>query len=224
MVSPPPLKIRSDAFGARRLRARRLAGVHQQGGLVHFAGEQRGHGLERARNALFDRGALVGRRLFQHPVDDLGLHARMPDAQPQAPIVARAQLGVDVAQAVVARMAAAELELGLAGQHIELVVDHEDFVGRDLEEARQRGHRFPGEIHERPGLEQPHGLAMQVGARDEAVVAAVVGQREFQFAGERVDPPEADIVARGFVFGARVAQSDEQLDHESDYRDVVISP
>jgi hypothetical protein len=42
---------------------------------------------------------------------------------------------MDVAQAVVAGVAAAELELGLARHHIELVVDHQDFIGLDLEES-----------------------------------------------------------------------------------------
>src|SRR4051812_35164846 len=92
------LERRSDALGARRLGPRRLARVNEQRRLVHFTGEQRGHGLQRARNALLDRGALVGCGLLQYPVHDFGLHARMANTQAQAPVVARAELRVDVAQ------------------------------------------------------------------------------------------------------------------------------
>ena len=55
----------------------------------------------------------------------------------------------DVAQAVVARDAAAELHLRLAGQEIELVVDDQDFLRRDREEARQRGDRPARQVHVR---------------------------------------------------------------------------
>jgi hypothetical protein len=53
----------------------------------------------------------------------------MADADAQPPVVAGAQLRVDVAQAVVAGVAAAELELGLAGHHVEFVVHHQDLLG-----------------------------------------------------------------------------------------------
>ena len=80
------------------------------------------------RRCLLDRLALLGRGLAQHVVDDLGLHARVADAEAQAPVVGAAELGLDVLQAVVSRVAAAELELGLAGQQVELVVGDEDLV------------------------------------------------------------------------------------------------
>ena len=57
------------------------------------------------------------------------LDARMADAQAQPPVVAGAQLRMDVAQAVVAGVAAAELELGLARHHVEFVVHHQDLFG-----------------------------------------------------------------------------------------------
>ena len=52
----------------------------------------------------------------------------MADAEAQAPVVAAAELGVDVVQAVVAGVAAAELELDLAGQQVELVVRDQDLL------------------------------------------------------------------------------------------------
>src|SRR5688500_1307763 len=78
---------RSACFGrARRLGPRWLAGVHDLRGLVHFAGQQQGRRLERAVYALQDGFALVGGRLAQHPVDHLGLHAGVADADAQAPV------------------------------------------------------------------------------------------------------------------------------------------
>jgi hypothetical protein len=98
-------------------------------------------------------------------VHHLGLDAGVANAQAQPPVVPRAQLGVDVAQAVVARMAAAALELGLAGHDVEFVVDHQDFFWADLEEARQCCHRLARQVHEGLRLQQPHGLALHRGAR-----------------------------------------------------------
>ena len=71
----------------------------------------------------------------------------MADAEAQPPEVRRAELRGDVAQAVVAGDAAAELHLRLAGQEIELVVDDEDFVGRDREEARAAADRPARQVH-----------------------------------------------------------------------------
>ena len=64
---------------------------------------------------------------------------------------------MDVLQAVVAGVRAAELELDLAGQQVELVVDDEDLARLDLEEARQRRHRLARKVHEGRRLEQPDG-------------------------------------------------------------------
>jgi hypothetical protein len=38
--------------------------VHDEGGLVHLAGQQRRHGLQRAVDAVLDGFALVGRGFF----------------------------------------------------------------------------------------------------------------------------------------------------------------
>jgi hypothetical protein len=70
------------------------------------------------------------------------LAAGVAYAQAQAPVGGAAELGMDVAQAVVAGMAAVELELGLAGRDIELVVCDQNFLRGDFVKARQRGHRL----------------------------------------------------------------------------------
>src|SRR5256885_1429167 len=140
MIRRPP---RSTLFpyttlfrSACGLGAWRLGGVDQQGCLVHVAGLQFGPGLEGVGDAVLDQLALVGRGLLENPVGDFGLVARMAYADAQPPVVGRAQLGMDIAQAVVATVAAAALELDLAGLEVQFVMDHEDLLGLDLEEAR----------------------------------------------------------------------------------------
>ena len=120
---------------------------------------------------------------------------------------------MDVAQTVVAGVAAAKLELGLPGHDVQLVMRHQDFLGRNLEKPGQGGHRFAGQIHEGQRLQQPDGLPVHRGAGHLAVVAFVQTERHLQLARERFNPPEAGVVARGFVFGAGVAQANKQFDH-----------
>ena len=67
----------------------------------------------------------VGQDMADHPL----LVAGMADADPDALELARAQAGVDAAQAVVAGDAAAQLDPHLAGGEVELVVEDDD-VGR----------------------------------------------------------------------------------------------
>ena len=60
----------------------------------------------------------------------------------------------DVAQAVVAGDAAAELHLRLAGQEVELVVHDQDLLRRDREEARERRDRAARLVHVRRRLQR----------------------------------------------------------------------
>src|SRR5258708_982867 len=94
-------------------------------------------------NCLVDQRFVFGAWGMQHVVDDLLFReldlARMSDAEPQSPEPAVAQLRDDILEAVVARAAAAELELDAAGLQIELVVRHENFRQRDTIEAGDGG-------------------------------------------------------------------------------------
>ena len=74
----------------------------------HVAGDQQVQRRQRGIDRLGDALTVRGRRLAQHVVDDLGLDAGVPDAQPQAPVVGAAELGMDVLQAVVPGRAAPE--------------------------------------------------------------------------------------------------------------------
>ena len=58
----------------------------------------------------------------------------MTDTDAQAPVVARTELGLDVAQTVVPGVPAAELELDIAGIEIKLVMRDQNRFLRDVVE------------------------------------------------------------------------------------------
>ena len=133
----PQLKPMSYAFdsSARRLRRRREKRHPAHVSFVDLAatlGQQRR--LRRpARRAPWAASrslaiALVGLEIAQHPVQHEVLVAGMADADAHAAIVV-AEMGIDVADAVVAAGAAALLDADLARRQVELVVEHHD-VGR----------------------------------------------------------------------------------------------
>ena len=93
-------------------------------------------------NAVFNQGALLGRRFFQHPVRHIGPVAGVADANAQPPVVVGAELGMDVAQPVVAGVAATALEFGLSWRQVQLVVHHQDFGRGDLVKTCQCRHRL----------------------------------------------------------------------------------
>jgi hypothetical protein len=65
--------------------------------LFHAARDEQVELGHRVLHGELDGFALVGRRLAQHVVRDLGLDAGVTDAQTQPPVVGAAELGVDVA-------------------------------------------------------------------------------------------------------------------------------
>ena len=56
-------------------------------------------------------------------------------------------------------------------------------------------------------------VAVQAAFAVVTVKAALVAQARAGVAGELVDEPEAGVVSRRGVFGARIAEADDQLDH-----------
>ena len=104
----------------------------------------------------------------------------MAYAQAQAPVGGAAELGVDIAQPVVAGVAAVELELGLAGGDVQLVVGDQYFFGGDFVKARKCGHRLAREVHKGLGLQQPDGVPIQGAASRIAMEVAVHRQRDFE--------------------------------------------
>ena len=183
------------------------------GGFVHLAQHQVIDGLQAALNALFNRIALFGAGFFQHPVHHFGFVSGVTDADAQPPVVGAAQLAVDVAQPVVACVAAAQLELGFASRQIQLVVGHQNFLGRNLEKPCQAGYRLARFVHEGLGLQQPDGLALYRGAGHQSEIAALQLQAHAQLTRQTIYPPETGVVACVFVIRARIAQAHQQFDH-----------
>lgn len=79
----------------------------------------------------------------------------MADAEAQAVIVCRAEFCLNVFQAVVSTVAAAEFEFDPSAGNVEFVVDDEDFFGFDFIKLRKGGNCLSGTVHERGRLEQP---------------------------------------------------------------------
>src|SRR5690554_1342895 len=94
-------------------------------GLLEFALQQKRKRIAATRDAVLDAGQLLSPGRMQHKGSHLLGQAestRMANTHTQAP-EGRARKGrLDVAQAVVPGMAATLLELHLAGQEVELVV------------------------------------------------------------------------------------------------------
>ena len=86
----------------------------------------------------------VAQDVRRHPV----LVARMADAEAHAGEVLGTEAGVDRAQAVVPRRAAAVLHPHPGGGEVEFVVEDEDVLGRNFMKAGGLGHRRPpGLVH-----------------------------------------------------------------------------
>jgi hypothetical protein len=137
--------------------------------------------------ALGDQGldgvgaAVEGEREFlplgrgEVPEDEVGrVHAagRTADSEPDPVVVAGAKGRGDRPQAIVAVVAAAQLQADPAEGDVELVVQNHGPFGRDLVKPEQRGNRAAGQVHVRVRPGQGRGLAGQAALRD--VVAGAI--------------------------------------------------
>ena len=137
----------------------------------------------------------------------------MPDAQPQSPVVAGAKLRVDVAQTVVACMAATKFELGLARDHVKLVMGDQNISWGNLVKAGKRPDCAAAQVHEGLRLEQPQRPVPNRGARHQSLVVLVKGPGGFELQRQSVNKPEAGVVPGLFISRAGVAQAHHQADH-----------
>src|SRR5438067_2213672 len=132
----------------------------------------------------------------------------MADADADAPVIG-ADHRVDRAQPVVAGTAAAALDPELARPQVDLVVDHDDLVRRDLVEAYRGEHRFAGGVHEGLRPQQQTAAAANHPFRKLALEAGTES-REAVTAGDRLGRDKADIVPIAGVAAARIAEADNQ--------------
>ncbi len=125
---------------------------------------------------------------------------------------------MNVAQTIVAGMATAQFQLGLAGRQIQLVVHHQNFLGLNFVKTGQCRHRLATQIHESLRFQQPDGLPLDRGSGHQAVVALVHLQRGFERPGQFINPPKTSVVAGRFVFWPWITQAHEEFDHEGALR------
>ena len=128
--------------------ARRFVGVYQQHGFVHVTSHESRKRFKRPVYTLVNGNSVIQRWFFKHPVDDLRLVSGMAYAQAQTPIVAGAKLGVNVPQAVMAGVAAAEFEFDLPRGDAEFIMGDQNFLRRNFEKSGKCSDRFPGKVHE----------------------------------------------------------------------------
>jgi hypothetical protein len=136
--------------------------------------------------------------------------ARMADPQAQPPEARRAERGTDVLQSVVTGVSASQLHLALSRQQVEFVVHDQDLVRCDAVEGGQGRDRAAGPVHVRAGLEQPDRAAMHARTGHVAMELGLARKPCAVGLRDRVHPPEAGVVAGVFVFGADVAQADNE--------------
>ena len=128
-------------------------------GVNHAVDDCQAGGVGGAGTGVLEVLGLAGAQLLEHVVGDGHLAGRIADAGADTAKVATAHLVDDGAQAVVAGMAATHLDAHVAGGDIELVVDHEQFLGLNLVLAAELGDGAARGVHVRLRLDQ-HNLTL----------------------------------------------------------------
>src|SRR5690606_20138271 len=99
-----------------------------------------------------------------------------------------------VTQAVLAAMAAVELQPRGTRRQVELVVDQQGLLRLDLPEPQRGGDRFAGKVHEGRRLEQPDVLAADGYPRGLAEQLGIQAKARTLLHGQGVDQAEAGVV------------------------------
>lgn len=180
---------------------------------IELALQQSGKYRPASIDGAFDLVEFVGTGPIQYESSHLLGKAevtRMSDADAQAPEIGTGKRRLDIAQAVMPCMATAALQLRLTGQQVELVVQHQNLVRRQLVETHQRPGSLPGSVHEGGRLCQNDQLAIDARLRNPGKKRFVLVERGAEVLGEMIGKPETGIVTRRFVLRSGVAQPDDQ--------------
>ena len=127
-------------------------------GLFELALHRQRQHVQRSGDAIEDRVLILRRRPTQHPRRDLITMARMANAYAQTMKLAVIQMRHDVAQSVLAAVAAIELHAYGTGGQIQIIVRDQALLWLDLVVAQRRNDSDATFIHEGGRLEQPHLL------------------------------------------------------------------
>ena len=120
------------------------------------------------------------------------------------------ELGVDVAQAILAAVAPIELEARHTRREVKFVMGDEALGRLDLPVAQCRGHRAARRVHEGAGLEQPQRVPGDLGFRDLAVQLRIEAPADIRLLREGVNKPEPGVVPGPVVFGTGISQPDNE--------------
>ena len=111
------------------------------------AREHQRHHRTTSINRRVDRDEFVAPRRMQYEIGDLLCEAQRsggPDADAHAPEIGAAERRLDIAQAVVARVAPALLDFDLPRHEVEFVVQHKHVLGRQFVKAHQGANASAG--------------------------------------------------------------------------------
>src|SRR5258706_4204723 len=97
---------------------------------------------------------------------------------------------------------------------------HQNFLGLDLVELGECAHRLTGAVHEGRWLQQPH--AARLG--NIAMKLRFLAKRGAKLACERIQPPEAGVVAGPFIFTAGITQANYEFDRSAHHISDAIFP
>src|SRR5690606_13591430 len=128
--------------------------------LVEVAGHRQRQHVDRIVDRPCDLDVVPGRNTAEYPRRNAVLVARMADADAQAVEFPVAKQAHGVAQAVLAAVAAVELQPRHAGREVEFVVRQQGLLRFDLPEPHRGQDRFAAEVHEGRRLQQPDALAV----------------------------------------------------------------
>lgn len=126
-------------------------------------------------------------------------------------VILVAELGDDVAQAVVPAVAAALFELGDAGWHVEFVVGHQDLFRLELEEIGQGRHGLAAAVHVGGGDEQTNFAPLVVEFAHQAEIFAIHSKVDALAGCHALNEKGPCIVPGLVVFGAGVTQANDQF-------------
>jgi hypothetical protein len=136
--------------------------------------------------------------------------ARMANAYAQTMKLAVIQMRHDVAQSVLAAVAAIELHAYGTGGQIQIIVRDQALLWLDLVVAQRRNDSDATFIHEGGRLEQPHLLTADPHPAGFAVQLAIETKAFTLPTGKGVHKPEPGVVPGSEIFGTGIAQPDNE--------------
>jgi hypothetical protein len=162
-----------------------------------------------ARDRLgYDR-LLAGPEAAEHMIDGLS-RFWLPHPDAQARILFRAQMELDVPQAIVSPVATAGTQPQFAQRQMNVVTNDEQVLEGELVKIQESTHRTAAQVHVCLGLDEQEGVITPFAFRDEGLKFFSKGAN-LEMAGQVVDDLEADVVARADVTIAGVAQTDDDF-------------